>query len=124
MTFKHLGQQFEVPTSWMAALRFVAIADPASGYRWGLKALPSFLDEEGWCNESLWAAHLDGVKAGLITNKWFAYHRRPENEEMSTMAMEAATVAAQSLDLSLSQYLEHLTDTSMDMTLPTRGDDE
>ena len=43
---------------------------------------------------------------------------------MSTMAMEAATIAAQSLDLSLSQYLEHLTDTSMDMTLPARGDDE
>lgn len=124
MTFKHLGQQFEVPTSWMAALRFVAVADPASGYRWGLKALPSFVDEEGYCNESLWAAHLDGVKAGLITNKEFPFQRRPESEEMSTMAMEAATIAAQSLDLSLSQYLEHLTDTSMDMTLPTQGDDE
>jgi len=124
MTFKHLAGLHDVPTSWMAALRFVAVADPASGYRWGLKALPSFVDEEGYCNESLWAAHLDGVKAGLITNKEFPFQRRPESEEMSTMAMEAATIAAQSLDLSLSQYLEHLTDTSMDMTLPTRGDDE
>lgn len=124
MTFKHLAGLHDVPTSWMAALRFVAVADPASGYRWGLKALPSFVDEEGYCNESLWAAHLDGIKAGLITNKEFPFQRRPDNEAMSTMAMEAATIAAKSVDLSLSQYLEHLTDTSMDMTLPIRGDDE
>ena len=124
MSFKHLAGLFEVPMSWMAALRFTAVADPASGYRWGLKELPSFVDEDGYCNESLWASHRDGVAAGLIENTDFPFQRKPEAVALSDMAMKSATEAAKSLDLSLSQYLEHLTDTSMDMTLPTRGADE
>lgn len=124
MSFKHLAKIFDVPMSWMAALRFTAIADPTSGYRWGLKGLPSFVDEEGYCNESLWASHRDGVAAGLIENTEFPFLRKPDAVAISDMAMKTATEAAKSLDLSLSQYLEHLTDTSMDMTLPARGDDE
>jgi len=124
MSFKHLAEIFDVPMSWMAALRFTAVADPASGYRWGLKELPSFVDEEGYCNESLWASHRDGVAAGLIEDNEFPFLRQPDAVVISDMAMKTATEAAKSLDLSLSQYLEHLTDTSMDMTLPTRGDDE
>jgi len=124
MSFKHLASIFDVPISWMAALRFTAFADPASGYRWGLKELPSFVDEDGYCNESLWASHRDGVAAGLIENTDFPFQRKPDAVALSEMAMNTATEVAESLDLSLSQYLEHLTDTSMDMTLPTRGDDE
>ena len=124
MSFKHLAEIFDVPMSWMAALRFTAVADPASGYRWGLKELPSFVDEEGYCNESLWASHRDGVAAGLIEDNEFPFLRQPDAVVISDMAMKTATEAAKSLDLSLSQYLEHLTDTSMDMTLPTRGADE
>ena len=124
ITFSHLAQQFDVPISWMAALRFSAIADPNSGYRWVLRQLPNFVDEEGCCNESLWATHLDGVKAGLITNKEFPFQRRPENEHISTMAMSAAKQAAESLEVSLSQYLLHHADTSRNMKPPPRGDDE
>tara|TARA_R110000824_G_scaffold1874_2_gene9228 strand:+ start:1239 stop:1853 length:615 start_codon:yes stop_codon:yes gene_type:complete len=124
MSFKHLATKFGVPMSWMAALRFTAVADLTSGNRWGLKKLPTFVDEEGYCNESLWASHLDGVNAGLIENTEFPFQRSPEAVTISDLAKEAATQAAKSLDLSLSQYLEHLTDTSMDMTLPARGDDE
>ena len=124
MSFKHLAGIFGVPISWMAALRFTAVADPASGYRWGLKELPSFVDDDGYCNESLWASHRDGVEAGLIENNDFPFLRKPDAVELSDMAMKSATMAAESLDLSLSQYLEHLTDTTLDMTLPTRGDDE
>lgn len=124
MSFKHLAGIFDVPISWMAALRFTAVADPASGYRWGLKELPSFVDDDGYCNESLWASHRDGVEVGLIENNDFPFLRKPDAVALSDMAMKSATMAAESLDLSLSQYLEHLTDTSMDMTLPTRGDDE
>ncbi len=124
MSFKHLAGIFGVPISWMAALRFTAVADPASGYRWGLKELPSFVDDDGYCNESLWASHRDGVEAGLIENNDFPFLRKPDAVELSDMAMKSATMAAESLDLSLSQYLEHLMDTTLDMTLPTRGDDE
>ena len=123
MSFEYLANKFSVPMSWVAALRLYAHPD-AMGDKWGVKALPSFVDEDGYCQESLWAAHLDGVKAGLITIEDFPFMRRPEAVEFSDLALDMATQKAESLDMDVDDFLASIDDDTLDMTLPTRGDDE
>jgi len=123
MSFEYLANKFSVPMSWVAALRLYAHPD-AMGDKWGVKALPSFVDDEGYCQESLWAAHLDGVKAGLITIEDFPFMRRPEAVEFSDLALDMATQKAESLDMDVDDFLASIDDDTLDMTLPTRGDDE
>jgi len=122
-SFEYIADRFDVPMSWLAAMRLFAHPD-AMGDKWGVKDLPAFVDEEGYCNESLWAAHLDGVKAGLISNEDFPFMRRPEAVEFSEMALETATKKAKEMDMDVGDFLATIGDESLDMTLPTRGDDE
>tara|TARA_R110001632_G_scaffold23937_2_gene67345 strand:+ start:50 stop:661 length:612 start_codon:yes stop_codon:yes gene_type:complete len=123
-SFEHLGAVFGVPISWMAALQLVASASTPTSGKWGLKPLPTFIDEEGYCNESLWAAHLDGVEAGRITNDVFPFARNPNAESFTDDALAKATEKAESMDMSVDDYLAELSDDSLDMMNPTRGDDE
>jgi len=106
MTFNHLANQFDVPMSWMAALRFTENNTPDSPRRWDLKECPSFVDQDGFCNESLYAAHLDGIRTGLIRNEEFQFERRPEAEESSVMMMEAVEKIASEQGISLREFLE------------------
>ena len=122
-TFEHLASIYDVPMSWVAALRLYAHPD-AIGDKWGVKKLPSFIDADGYCEESLWAAHLDGLKMGLIEIEDFVYERSPEAIQFSKMALEAATDFATSQDMEVGDFLATFTDDSLDMTQPTRGDDE
>ena len=123
-SFDYLADKFSVPISWMAALRLVASASTPTSGKWGLKPLPSFVDEEGYCNESLWAAHLDGVEAGRITNDMFPFARNPNAVSFTDGALSAATEKAESMDMSVDDYLAEIGDDSLDMMNPIRGDDE
>ena len=94
------------------------------GDKWGLKPLPDFINSEGYCYDSLWASHLDGVKHGLITNDEFPFQRDPESVAISEAALALATTHASNMDMSVDDFLAQVSDDSLDMTLPTRGDDE
>jgi len=122
-SFEYIAEKFSVPMSWLAAMRLFAHPD-MMGDKWGVKVLPTFVDKEGYCNESLWAAHLDGVKAGLITIEDFPFLRRPEAVEFSEIALAEATKKAKSLDMDVDDFLATISDDTLDMTLPARGDDE
>ena len=123
-SFEYIADKFSVPMSWVAALRLYAHADATLGDKWGVKALPSFVDEEGYCHESVWAAHLDGVKAGLITIEDFLLVRDPKAVEFSEEALKNATKQAESMDMDVDDFLASIDDDTLDMMLPTRGDDE
>ena len=122
-TFHHLGDVYDVPMSWVAALKMFAHPD-AIGDKWGLKPIPSFIDSEGYCYESLWAAHTDGLTVGLIEIEDFVYERKPEAVAFSKMALEAATHHAELQDMEVEDFLDSIMDDTLDMTLPIRGDDE
>jgi len=122
-SFEYLADKFSVPMSWVAALRFYAHPD-AMGDKWGIKALPSFIDEEGYCHESVWSAHLDGLSADLITTEDFPFMRDPKAVEFSEEALKNATKTAKSMDMDVDDFLASIDDDTYDMVLPTRGDDE
>lgn len=123
-SFEYIADKFSVPMSWVAALRLYAHADATLGDKWGVKPLPSFVDEEGYCHESLWAAHLDGLSAGLVTTEEFPFVRDPKAIEFSEEALKNATKQAESMDMDVDDYLASIDDETLDMMLPTRGDDE
>ena len=123
-SFEYLGDKFGVPMSWVAALRLYAHADATLGDKWGVKPLPSFVDEEGYCHESIWAAHIDGLKAGLVTTEDFPFVRDPKAVEFSEEALKNATEQAENMDMDVDDFLANIDDETLDMTLPIRGDDE
>ena len=92
MSFEHLARLHNVPMSWIAALRFTAQASYAVGEKWGLKPLPTFINKDGHCYDSLWASHLDGVEQGLIINEEFPYMRDPEEVAISEAALAKETL--------------------------------
>ena len=71
LTFEHFANKFDVPLSWIAALRFGIDAEKRS---WVLNKMQDY-DSPNGCNESIWAAHLDGVEMGLIDNPRFSLTR-------------------------------------------------
>lgn len=95
MSFEHLARLHNVPMSWIAALRFTAQPSYVQGDRWGLDPLPAFINKDGYCFDSLWASHLDGVEQGLITSEEFPYLRDPEE-----VAISDAALAKESLESS------------------------
>ena len=92
MSFEHLARLHNVPMSWIAALRFTVQPSYATGEKWGLKPLPTFINKDGHCFDSLWASHLDGVEQGLIINKEFPYMRDPEEVAISDAALAKETL--------------------------------
>lgn len=122
-SFEYIADKFSVPMSWVAALRLYAHAD-AMGDKWGVKPLPSFIDEDGYCHESVWAAHLDGLSAGLVTTEDFPFMRDPKAIEFSEEALKSAMKKAESMDMDVNDFLASIDDDTYDMVLPTRGDDE
>jgi len=76
-SFEHIARLQNVPMSWIAAIKLTA--PPTTGHegQWELLPLSSFIDPDGYCYESVWASHLDGVKQGLITNTEFPFQRDP-----------------------------------------------
>ena len=82
LTFEHFANKFGVPLSWIAALRFGIDAEKRS---WVLKEMQDFDGPKG-CNESIWAAHLDGVEMGLIENPIFGLTRMVEVKAKATSA--------------------------------------
>lgn len=96
MSFEHLARLHNVPMSWIAALRFTVQPSYATGEKWGLKPLPTFINKDGHCFDSLWASHLDGVEQGLIINKEFPYMRDPEEVAISDAALAKETLKSSS----------------------------
>jgi len=123
-SFQYIADAFDVPMSWIAALRLTAQPNLVVGDKWGLKPLPHFINSDGYCYDSLWASHLDGVKCGLITNDEFPFERDPESVAISEAALALATTHASNMDMSVDDFLAQVSDDSLDMTLPARGDDE
>ena len=74
LTFEHFANKFGVPLSWIAALRFGVDSEKRF---WVLKEMQDCDGPDG-CNESVWAAHLDGVESGLIENPIFGLTRMVE----------------------------------------------
>jgi len=92
MSFEHLAKLHNVPMSWIAALRFTAQPSYATGDKWGLKPLPTFINKDGHCYDSLWASHLDGVEQGLIIDEKFPHMRDPEEVAISDAALAKETL--------------------------------
>lgn len=74
LTFEHFANKLGVPLSWIAALRFGVDLERRS---WVLKKMQNS-NGPGGCNESIWAAHVDGVESGLIDNPAFGLTRMVE----------------------------------------------
>ena len=87
MSFEHLARLQNVPMSWVAALRFTVQTSSTHDNKWGLRPLPTFINNDGHCYDSLWASHLDGVEQGLIFNEEFPYMRDPEEVAISDAAL-------------------------------------
>ena len=92
MSFEHLAQLHNVPMSWIAALRFTVQSSYVTEEKWGLKPLPTFINKDGHCYDSLWASHLDGVEQGLIINEEFPHMRDPEEVAISDAALAKETI--------------------------------
>ena len=95
MSFEHLARLHDVPMSWIAALRFKVQPSYVTEEKWALKPLPTFINKDGHCYDSLWASHLDGVEQGLIINEEFPYMRDPEE-----VAISDAVLAKENLESS------------------------
>ena len=76
LTFEHFANTFNVPLSWIASLRFAIDAEKRS---WILNKMQDY-DSPNGCNESIWAAHLDGVEMRLIENPTFSLIRAVDME--------------------------------------------
>ncbi|MFQ3317037.1 MAG: protein-tyrosine phosphatase [Candidatus Poseidoniaceae archaeon] len=76
LIFQHLAHVYEVPMSWIATLR---LSRDEYG-SWMVGNMQNFYEVDG-CNDSVWAAHLDGVRAGIIPPDSFPFKRKLENIE-------------------------------------------
>ena len=86
-SFEHLAQVFDVPMSWLAVMRLTAHPNIVTGNKWRLKELTNVITSEGYCYDSLWASHLDGVEQGLIDNEEFPFQRTPDSVAISDAAL-------------------------------------
>lgn len=77
ISYQYFSEKYEVPLSWVAALRMSF--DPTT-MKWELLDLQKFDDPIG-CNESIWAAHLDGVEEGRFISTSFPLIRKIDNVE-------------------------------------------
>ena len=77
ISYQYFSEKYEVPLSWVAALRMSS--DPTT-MKWELLDLQKFDDPIG-CNESIWAAHLDGVEEGRFISTSFPLIRKIDNVE-------------------------------------------
>ena len=77
ISYQYFSEKYQVPLSWVAALRMSS--DPTT-MKWELLDLQKFDDPIG-CNESIWAAHLDGVEEGRFISTSFPLIRKIDNVE-------------------------------------------
>ena len=77
ISYQYFSEKYQVPLSWVAALRISS--DPTT-MKWELLDLQKFDDPIG-CNESIWAAHLDGVEEGKFISTSFPLIRKIDNVE-------------------------------------------
>ena len=87
LVFKRLSEEHNVPPSWFAALRMKPVLDYTGSYLVVSKTVNP-LDDKGFAFEVFYAAHLDGVESGMITDDTFLFQRQEEATMASDMASE------------------------------------
>tara|TARA_R100001460_G_scaffold11230_6_gene26400 strand:- start:1353 stop:1970 length:618 start_codon:yes stop_codon:yes gene_type:complete len=88
MLFKRLAEDYEVPHSWVASIRFKPVIDYTLGSYLIVSPSITPLDKEGCAFEIFYSAHLDGVESGMITDDTFLFQRQEEATMATNMASE------------------------------------
>ena len=106
-TYETLAQRFDVPMSWIACTSIRPMMSSDSG-RWRCetdKEIEIF-DDEGNCVEMIYAAHLDGVAMGLISNEHFPFDRPEVIKNWTSEANNHLNTIAKVLDITVDEILE------------------
>lgn len=134
-TFVTLSERFDVPMSWVACIDIYPVVGSLGG-QWTVlhesegkvpKMFKNFniFDKEGNCREMIYAAHLDGVERGLISNVHFPFDRPDVVKEWTNEANNHLETMAEVLDKSVEEVLDSLKKpTEHELYTPYEDDDD
>ena len=124
MLFKRLAEDYQVPYSWVACIRYKPVIDYALGSYLIVSPSITPLDKEGCAFEIFYSAHLDGVESGMITDDTFLFQRQEQAVMASDMAsaMLEQIVEAGGFE-SKADFLSQFSH-EYDMHLPTYENDD